>query len=161
MLGTVLGMRRVVFDSNAIDPVADTPGASEALLGAVAAGQLEVLYTHVTCDELAAIPNEPRRALLIELLASLGQVVPTGAMVLGYSRLGFSRLSSKDDAEVIEGLRSRAVKHTPDALIAATARFEGCALVTNEERLTKRSREQGIEVLTTRQLLAEFNVDLP
>jgi rRNA-processing protein FCF1 len=41
-------------------------------------------------------------------------------------------------------------------LIAHTALNEGCALITNEKRLAARAREQGVEVLTTAELLAEF-----
>ncbi len=52
-------------------------------------------------------------------------------------------------------LRSGNIRHTRDALIAATARYENASLITNEHRLTRRAREQGIEVLTPRELLDE------
>lgn len=62
-----------------------------------------------------------------------------------------------DDPATVEALRSGNLKHTQDALIAVTALYEECALVTNEvRRLRNRAREQGIEVLTTAELLAEF-----
>ncbi len=40
------------MDSNAVDPLADMPGAYEAAREAVEAGHLEILLTHVTIDEL-------------------------------------------------------------------------------------------------------------
>jgi predicted nucleic acid-binding protein len=150
-------MRRVVFDSNAIDPIADTPGAYEVLRGAVDRGELEVLYTHITIDELSAIPGLERRQLLLTCLQGLGQLVPTGVFALDHSRLGFARLGDEAAGAALENLRSGSLQHTNDGLIASTARYEGCALVTDEkERLPNRSREEGIEVISSKDLLAEF-----
>jgi predicted nucleic acid-binding protein len=147
-------MRRVVFDSNAIDPLIDVPGAYETMRSAVDQGQLEVLFTHITIEELAATPDEDRRSRLLLQLVALGHLVPTGALVLGYSRLGFARFGSDDEA--LEAFRSGNVDHTRDALIASTAQYERCALVTDERRLTNRARERGVEVITTHDLLAEL-----
>lgn len=149
-------MRRAVVDSNAIDPIADISGAYETVRAAVDDGRLELLYTHVNIDELAATPDLDRRAWLLLLLVDLGRLVPTGAMALDYSRLNFCRLLDEPDAEVMEAMRSGSITHTRDALIAATARYEATSLITNEKRLTARARDQNIEVLTTRDLLAEL-----
>jgi hypothetical protein len=152
-------MRLVVFDSNAVDPLIDVPGAYEALESAVRAGDLKILYTHVNIDELAETPDLDRRCHLLVALASLGQLVPTGATAVDYSRLNFCRLN--DDEDVFEAMRSGSIAHTQDALIGATALFEKSALVTNEHRLAKRSRERGIEVLTSPELLSEFGFTYP
>jgi hypothetical protein len=151
-------MRRVVVDANAIDPIVDLPGAYEVMRSSVDQGQLEVLFTHITIDELAATPDEDRRSLLLLLLVDLGHLIPTGAFVLGFSRLSFARLTS--DGEAVEAFRSGNIDHTRDALVAATAQFERCALVTSDQRLTNRARERGVEVITPDDLLAElgFNV---
>lgn len=149
-------MRRVVFDSNAIDPIADAPGALDALQSAVESGALVVLYTHVTTDELSAIPDADRRARLLLVMGALGRIVPTGDFILDVSRLDFARLGDASSAVAIENLRSNSAAHSRDALIASTARYEQCALVTNERRLAARARDEGIEVLTTASLLAEF-----
>ncbi|MFC8996328.1 PIN domain-containing protein [Streptomyces rochei] len=148
-------MRRVMFDSNAIDPIADTSGAFEALQEATKAGRLEILYTHVTIDELVAIPDLDRRQHLTLLMVELGKLVPTGATVLDFSRLNFCRLGADDEQDMLEELRSQNIRHSRDALIGITARTEGCALVTNDERLAKRAAEIGVETLTTRTLLDE------
>jgi hypothetical protein len=151
-------MRRVVLDSNAVDPLIDLSGAYEAVQAAVDDGRLEVLYTHVTIEELAATHDPDRRSRLLLAVIGLGRLVPTGAFVLNVSRLGLARLS--DDVEAVEGLRSNNVAHTRDALIAVTAAYENCVLVTNEvRRLPARAREQGIEVITSAELLAWVGFD--
>lgn len=152
-------MRRVVFDSNAVDPLADIPGAFETLKAATEEGQLQILYTHVNIDELAAIPDLNRRATLILLLVDVGQLVPTGFAALDFSRLNFARFADENEAELHETLRSANFKHTRDALIAGTALYEKCELVTNEQRLTGRARDCGIEVLSSRDLLAAYGFD--
>ncbi|MDH6610349.1 rRNA-processing protein FCF1 [Streptomyces sp. SAI-208] len=153
-------MRRVVFDSNAVDPLADRAGAYEVIEEAVQAGTLEILYTHVNIDELVEIPNVDRRATLVLLLAAVGRVVPTGTAAVDFSRVNFCRVGADEDEDVMTALRSGNIDHTRDALIASTAIFEKCALVTNEKRLTNRSRERGIEVLSSRDLFAELGFDL-
>jgi predicted nucleic acid-binding protein len=151
-------MRRVVLDSNAVDPLIDLPGAYEAVQAAVDGGRLEVLYTHVTIEELAATRDPDRRSRLLLAVIGLGRLVPTGAFALDVSRLGLARLS--DDVDAVERLRSNNVAHTRDALIAVTAAHENCVLVTNEvRRLPARAREQGIEVITSAELLAWVGFD--
>jgi hypothetical protein len=137
----------------------DVPAAYEALESAVNSGSLKILYTHVNIDELAETPDLGRRCHLLVVLASLGQLVPTGATALDFSRLNFCRFG--DDEDVFEAMRSGSIAHTRDALIASTALFEKCALVTNEHRLAKRSRERGVEVLTSSDLFAEFGFTYP
>lgn len=149
-------MRRVVFDSNAIDPIADTPGALELLQEEVAAGHLEVLYTHITVDELGAIKDPELRSRLTLAMTSLGHLVPTGDFVIGFSRLDYARLGSDETAVSLENFRSSRIGNTADALIASAARHEQCAVVTRDQRLTGRAREEGIEVLTPAALLEEF-----
>ncbi|MGW6569699.1 hypothetical protein [Streptomyces sp. NPDC054975] len=150
-------MRRVVIDSNVVDTVANTPGAFEALQSASHDGLLDILYTHVTIDELVAIPGIERRGWLVTLLASLGRIVPTGDAVVGVSRLDFCQLGP-DDSMAFEGLRSGNVRHSKDALIASTAAVGSCALATNDRRLASRAREQGVEVITAADLLTEFGI---
>ena len=147
-------MRRVVVDANAIDPLINTPGAYEATRSAIDDGQLELLFTHITVEELAETPDLDRRSHLLLILIDLGRIIPTGAFVLDYSRLNFARLN--DDTEAFEAFRSGNIDHTRDALIAATAQYEKCAMVTFDKRLTARARDRGVEVLTPTELLREI-----
>jgi hypothetical protein len=73
-------MRRVVVDSCGVDPLVDVAGAYDAAGAAVDAGQLEILYTHVNTDELAATPDLERRCRLLLVLVALGRLVPTAAI---------------------------------------------------------------------------------
>lgn len=153
-----LAMRRVLLDSNALDPLT-VPGSYEALEDAVSSARLEVFFTHVTVDEIAATPDLEKRQWLLNLLVFLGRPIHTSIMVCDVSRLNFCRLS--DDDGVFEPLRSGNIKHSRDAVIAHTALTEGCVLVTNEKRLAARARDHGAEVLTTVDLLAEFGFLFP
>jgi rRNA-processing protein FCF1 len=153
-------MRRVLLDSNALDPVLNAFGAYEALEDAVNSEQLEVFYTHATIDEIAATPDLERRQWLLNLLVFLGRPIYTSGAVVDVSRLNFCRVMADND-ETFEPLRSGSIKHSRDALIAHTALNESCALVTNEKRLAARARDQGVEVLTTAELLAELGLVLP
>lgn len=152
-------MRRAVLDSNAVDPIAELPGAYEVVRTAIDEGRLDVLFTHVTVDEVNAISDADRRGRLLRVLSGLGRHVPTGAFIVGVTPLGFGRLT--DDVQTVEALRSGNAGHSHDALIGATASMEQCALVTADRRLAARARDRGIEVLTPLDLLAEvgFSID--
>jgi predicted nucleic acid-binding protein len=153
-------MRRVLLDSNALDPLLTQVGAYEVLDQAVRSEKLAVFFTHVTIDEVAATPDLAKRQWLLNLLVFLGRPIATSVMVLDYSRLDFCRLIADDDT-ASEPLRSGNIKHSRDALIAHTALHEGFTLITNEKRLTARAREQCVEVLTTVELLTEFRAAYP
>jgi len=148
-------MRRVLLDSNALDPLLTQFGAFEALDQAVSSAKLEILFTHITIDEIAAIPELEKRRWLLNLLVFLGRPILTSGAVVDFSRLNFCRVMADED-DTFEPLRSGNIKHSRDALIAHTALNEGCALITNEKRLASRAREQGVEVLTTAELLSEY-----
>ncbi|WP_433688640.1 hypothetical protein ACQP0I_10530 [Micromonospora carbonacea] len=150
-------MRRLLLDSNAIDPFADIPGAYEAAEKAVADGAYELIFTHVSIDELAEIPDVDRRQHLLLVMVALGRLVPTGATAADYSRVTWCRLV--DDADVFEAVQSGNIDQTRDALLAATAVFERCPLVTNDKKLRKRATGRGVQVITTAELLAELGFD--
>lgn len=137
-----------------IDYIIGGHGRYEKLRSAIDERRLEILFTHITLEELAATKDEDRRGHLLVTLVDLGRMVPTGAAVYDFSRLNHCRVSEDDDCGAFEAFRSGNIRHTRDALTAATARFEKCALVTFDERLTKRAAEHGVEVITPEQLLS-------
>jgi hypothetical protein len=143
-----------VLDSNAVDAIGDEEGLYDDVFTAVRLGALRLLWTHVTVDELAAIPDEDRRARLLTIAASLAVLVPTGSSVLGFSRLNFSRLGSDDDADGIEAFRQGRIKDTRDALVSSTARFECAAVCTRDERMTARAVAGGLTVVRPEALSA-------
>lgn len=149
-------MRRLLLDSNAIDPFADVPNAYEAAEKAVTDGAYELIFTHVNIDELAEIPDVDRRQHLLLVMVGLGRLVPTGAAAVDYSRVSWCR--AVDDPDVFEAVQSGNIDHTRDALLAATAVFERCPLVTNDKKLRNRAISRGVQVITSAELLAELGV---
>lgn len=146
-------MRRVLLDSNALDPLMTLPRAYEALRAAIDSGELAIIFTHITVNEMAAIPDLEKRQHLLVLLIDLGHMIPTAGACADFSRANFCRVMDRADL-AFEMLRSSNVDHSRDALIAHTALVEECALATNEKRLAAGARALGVEVLTTLDLLA-------
>ena len=131
---------RFMIDSMIFDKIIDEPTAAELVRRLATSGVLVLLATHVQIDEVARTSDEDRRN---RLLAVPVESVPTYGVVLGISRLGQARLS---ESEPLETLRGDNLDHTEDALIAATAQYEGVTLVTEDRTLTSRAGNQGIPV---------------
>ncbi len=102
-------MLRAVVDTNAVDPIIDIPGALAALNQARKSGDLDLLFTHITVDELAVVPAEDRRVRLLLAVFEVGRLVATGASAADFSRVGFCRLGSDADDQYFEALRSASV----------------------------------------------------
>jgi hypothetical protein len=139
--------RVAVLDSNAIDPLSDDPVLYESTVAAIRAGRLRLLWTHVTIDELAVTSDVERRCRLLLVAVSLADLVLTGTTVVGFSRLDFCRLGSDDDTDGLEAFRDGNLKHTRDALVSSTARFEGAAVCTRDKDMTVRAERNGLEVV--------------
>jgi len=77
----------------------------------------------------------------------LTHLVPTGAFVVGVSRLGWARLA--DDAEALEEQRAGNVDRTRDALVAVTAQYERCSPITNDKRMASRAKSRVLTVVTS------------
>jgi hypothetical protein len=149
--------RRVVIDNCSLHPFVQVPGAYEAARRAIDSGDLEILYTHVSLEEASATRDPELRKSLVHALTTLGRPVPTGAFILDLSWLDHARITDASGTATVEALRSNAVQHSIDALVAITAQVEGCALLTEEKkRLPRRARDEGIEVLDCTQLFAEI-----
>ncbi|WP_028187559.1 hypothetical protein [Salinispora pacifica] len=93
----------------------------------------------LTIDELAEIPDVDRRQHLLLVMVALGRLVSTGAAAADYFRVSWCRVV--DDADVFEAVQSGNIDHTGDALLAATAVFERCPLVTDDRRFRNRATE--------------------
>ena len=158
---TVGLVRRVVIDSCAVDPFVDIRGAYEAARQAIDAGRLEILYTPVTIEELGNVQDPRKRAELLSALKKLGRPVLTAGFIVGVSRLGQGRLSNEANANAIKAMQVGNIGNSRDALVAITALFEQCALLTQEKKLRNRASAQGIEVLTCQDLFAEIGFTPP
>jgi len=157
--GRFVAMRRAVLDSNGVDPLVDLPGAFNLVKRAIEAGKLELLSTHVLCEEISAIRDPSRRAKL-QALIDLTRPVPTGAFIFDVSRLDQARLSGS--AAPVEALQAgNPAKNSKDALIGATGLYEQCALITSDRVLRREAAALGIEVLHGRELLCELGYTGP
>ena len=142
-----LNAKRFVLDSNAYDHLVTSPARQIAFIHACLHGQIELLVTHIQHDELSKIPDEERR----NAIAAIPFVItPTAGLIIGTSKVGLARFG---DLDRIESIRSEFGNHTNDALIAVTAYDNSAVLVTEERRLTNRSRAQDIEVWDANQLI--------
>lgn len=150
-MGTVL---TAVIDSNVLDYVIADPARFERWRRAVAGGRLTLLWSHVTRQEIAQVPDLTKRLALQTAGETLCDNVATGATILGVSILGQSRLS--DDIEGFEAHRKGSANNTNDALIAFTAQIDGTTLITNDARMAARARGQGVQVLTPAEVDAEL-----
>jgi hypothetical protein len=152
-------MRRAVLDSNGVDPLVDLPGAFNFVKRAIDAGKLELLSTHVLCEEITAIRDPSRRAKL-QALVDLTRLVATGAFIFNVSRFDQARLSgSAAPAEALQA--ANPAKNSKDALIGATSLYEQCALITSDQVLRREATALGIEVLHGRELLTELGYTGP
>ncbi len=143
------------MDSNGVNPVAEWPGAYEAVRAALESGSLDLLYTRLIWDEVAATPDAAKRSRLLRVL-SLGRCVASGAFAFDLTPLDDTRFGD----ESAHALKTRGRGKTKDAVVGATAAMERCALVTEDKELSARVRAQGGEVLTPRALLAELGFDI-
>ncbi|WP_051871566.1 PIN domain-containing protein [Streptomyces sclerotialus] len=147
-------MRRYVFDSNAVDPIADLPGAYEVVRAAVDEKHIEILFPHITLDELSQVKELERRQLLLVVLVSLARLVFSGGFVLDQSRLDQARLS--EDTVTFDVLKSGKDRNTRDALIGVTAEFEQCTLVTRDDELSRNAHANGGDVVAPLDFLAQL-----
>lgn len=125
---------KIMFDSNIFDYIL---GDNELLkILEEKEDDFKFYITHVQYDEINNCPDAEKRAKLTLSSGKLRPVViPTESLVLGKSRLGFSRLGKGD---VLEKIRGGKPKETMDALIGETAIKNHIILVTNDRKLRKR-----------------------
>jgi predicted nucleic acid-binding protein len=143
-----------LFDGNVLDWLHARPDALRTVREAIAGGRLRLVSTHVLEDELTAIADPERLAILEALEHEFaGERVPTRGFVFDISRLDQAALFSESDADLFHTLNVRNPKHAEDALLALTADREGAVLVTCDDRFTKRAQRQAITVLHPSDLL--------
>ena len=145
----------VMLDTQIYDLLTEDEEGLRALQTSVRAGQLDIKTTHVQEDELARIPDPDKKAKVASIPR---QPVPTSDFVVGESRWGMARFGT---GETVEAIRRDNLKHTRDALIAATAEYEGAVLVTEDKLLKRRAQGQGLLVWTKGELLTKLTRNSP
>lgn len=141
-----------MLDSNAFDALALDDQVRSVVSSAVERGTLDLVVTHVQMDELDATPD-PKRAALRRLTVS---ATYTSGFVFDVSRMDMAALSTDEEAAIFDAVTGGNRRHGKDALILLTARREGIAVVTNDERLLKHCATQAVETMTPAELLARL-----
>ncbi len=149
---------RGVIDGNSVDYFRIVPKAFEFLQAARDDARIDLLFTHDVVEEILADPDAEQRVTNILHLLSYARMVRSGIFVVGYSRLDMARLG---DALSFEDLRAHdnglgKKNNTRDAIIAATAMYEGCPVVSNDERLRARANRNGVEAITPGEALTRM-----
>jgi hypothetical protein len=136
-----------MLDTMVFDALHADPSGRDAVLEAVRVGELLLCTTHVQEDQLAAIPDPVRRKALQRLPR---HVVPASAGVAGVFRTGRVRYTDDEDGDALR-FGSR---HAQDDLIADAAGLRADVLVTEDRRLIQATRERGMPVWQTAELVA-------
>jgi predicted nucleic acid-binding protein len=126
----------VLLDANAVDAIADVPGlAARARALTEQEGTLQLLIASRQALEVGRTPDPDR-------LAHLRAVRVTEVPTIGVAAALEGALG---EPEAIRG-EVPFRRHVEDALLAATAAYQGVPLVTADARLAERAREVGVEV---------------
>ncbi|MCW2958323.1 MAG: hypothetical protein JWP18_1126 [Solirubrobacterales bacterium] len=136
-----------MLDTMVFDALHADPRGRDAVLEAVREGELLLCTTHVQEDQLAAIPDPVRRKALQRLPR---HVVPASSGVAGVFRTGRVRYTDDDAGDALR-FGSR---HAQDDLIAEAAGLRADILVTEDRRLIQATRERGMPVWQTAELVA-------
>lgn len=127
---------KFMLDTNIFDAIIAEPGMVDRLNKLSEAGKVILLTTHIQEDELAAIPDPPKRA---EIAKIVRRCTTTDGAVFGVSRYGMATFGGQGESGCsINDVRTVSGGHTNDALIATSASRDADVLVTNEDRLPKR-----------------------
>ena len=128
-----------------VDILLAHPDLRAALRERAARGVLTIITNHVVADQLAATPDEDKRAALLALYAALPQEQrDTAGFIMSVSRL--DRAALEDDGAVpLEALSTRQRGRWHDALIGATAAAHADVLVTDDDKLAAKMRRSGVQ----------------
>jgi predicted nucleic acid-binding protein len=141
------------IDSNIFDKIVDEPGAFALVTRLVGRGAIELLVTHVQIDQIAATPNEGWWKKLLRVVP-LCRVVPTHGSIYGISKYGKARYTSEPVGRDIAAIQRR--DKVKDALIGATAKWDGATLVTEDDDFAQDATGQGVAVLKWQRFFARL-----
>lgn len=135
-------MKKLLFDTVVWNKLRDDVKTHGILKEKIKEGKIKILSTHIEDDEISNIKNfELKRKTISKKIEILNEVTPTMGFVLGKSRLGVARLGNGNKLKLDEVTKGNK-KHINDALIASTSAEEEAILITNDQTLTKRSKNK-------------------
>jgi len=147
-------LKKIMFDSNVFDQL---PSIIDKIKYS-SESQYEYYITTIQVEELCEIPDEKieKRKTNILMLADLrAKLVPISLMILnGRARIGYARLGT---GEVYNSILNEKRSNIDDAVIADTAVFEGCTLITEDKNLYNRMHRTNYDVMFLDEFLETIN----
>lgn len=141
---------KVMLDSNVFDRLPE-------FIDIFKKGQKDIEYyiTTVQIDELCEIKDdkvETRKNRILMLAILRPTLVPISVFALnGRAYLGYARLG---EGEVFKKMLTGNDKDIDDAIIADTAVYEHCTLITDDKRLYNRMKRNNYDVMTIDEFIA-------
>ena len=123
---------RIMFDSNVFDKIHNS---SEDLDRIVSFKENEYYITSIQKSELESISDEIKKQALLSICFEATQNIPTPA-IAGLSKAGDCVVVDEDD--VYSELLNATHSNMKDAMIGSAAKREGCTVITNDVRFSKR-----------------------
>ncbi|MDU0328952.1 type II toxin-antitoxin system VapC family toxin [Paenibacillus barengoltzii] len=146
-------MKKIMFDSNVFDKLPEFIDRVKNSAGS----QYEYYITSIQVEELCEIPDDKqniRKTNILMLVELRAKLVPISVFILnGRTRLGYARLGN---GEVYRKILNDKKTNIDDAVIADTAVYEGCTLVTQDKDLYKKMKNNNYDVMYLEEFLDSF-----
>jgi len=143
-------LKKIMFDSNVFDKLPEFIGRVQNSAGS----QYEYYITSIQVEELCEIPDDKqdiRKTNILMLVELRAKLVPISVFILnGRARLGYARLGN---GEVYRKILNDKKTNIDDAVIADTAVYEGCTLVTQDKDLYKKMKNNNYDVMYLEEFL--------
>ena len=139
-----------MFDTNAYDKACENIALIKR-----SKRKCEFYITGIQIKEVASIPDskkEKRESLLLSIVDLRPRIVPTP---FTFDYISFSHFSFNSCPEYYRILKESKVNRN-DALIAATAIYEDCTLVTDDKELIKKMNQMRKDVVTFGEFMQRF-----
>jgi len=146
-------LKKIMFDSNVFDKLPEFIDRVKNSAGS----QYEYYITSIQVEELCEIPDDKqniRKTNILMLVELRAKLVPISVFILnGRTRLGYARLGNW---EVYRKILNDKKTNIDDAVIADTAVYEGCTLVTQDKDLYKKMKNNNYDVMYLEEFLDSF-----
>ncbi|SHL31791.1 PIN domain-containing protein [Anaerocolumna jejuensis DSM 15929] len=135
-------MKKIMFDSNVFDKLPDFIEKMRK-----SSIQYEYYITSIQIDELCTIPDkklEIRKRNILMLADIRARLIPTSVFV--YDSTSYDYAAS-GDGTVYKKILNENISNKEDAIIADTAVFEGCTLITEDSRFYDKMKKNNYDVM--------------
>lgn len=150
--------QRVLIDNNCIDTLGVFSDIYKHLTS-----QYEFCVSSIIVEELASIPDdkmEKRIKTFIALSKAEVKFVLDAIKIYGVTRYDCCRYADEKTRKVYHEILNESGNNVKDAIIAATAAYENCILLTNDKELYKKMKEHGYAVMSFDELKAQYKAEV-